>query len=131
AVAALNTSIRAPMFSKAPANADQARSRGSGGGRQHEPAQPSAKGPYKNGESMGGGEKALTAEVDRRKQFGLQRDCPAKSGRWGHMETFPLQLSGSRRRGLPRLYHQQQLQIKFLNRTGKWMKSRDKNMMEE
>ena len=46
----------------------------------------------------GGGGSALAAEVDRRKQFGLQRACPAKSGRWGRMETFPLRLSASRRR---------------------------------
>ncbi len=46
---------------------------------------------YKKGESEGGGGgRALTAEVDRRKLFGLQRDCPAKSGHWGRMETFPL-----------------------------------------
>lgn len=44
-VAALITSVRVPMFSKAPTSADQARSKGSGGGQQHEPVQPSAKGP--------------------------------------------------------------------------------------
>lgn len=37
----------------------------------------------------GGGERALTAEVDRQKQFCLQWDGPAKSPCWGHMETFP------------------------------------------
>lgn len=45
AVAAFITSVRMPMFSKARASAAQARSRGSGGGQQHEPMQPSAKGP--------------------------------------------------------------------------------------
>lgn len=34
-----------PMFSKAPSSADQARSKGIGGGQQHEPVQPSAKVP--------------------------------------------------------------------------------------
>lgn len=45
AVAALITSVSVPVFSKAPSSADQARSEGSGGGWQHEPVQPSAKGP--------------------------------------------------------------------------------------
>lgn len=45
AVAALIISVRVPMFSKPPASADQATSEGIEGGQQHEPVQPSAKGP--------------------------------------------------------------------------------------
>lgn len=52
----------------------------------------------KKREIKGGGGSALIAEVDRRKQFSLQWYCPAKSEHWGSMETFPLWLSGSRRR---------------------------------
>lgn len=45
AVAALITSVRVPMSSKAPSSAEQAGSKGSGGGREHELVQSSAKGP--------------------------------------------------------------------------------------
>ena len=44
AVAALITSVWVPMFSEAPSSADQAMSKRSEGGEQHEPMQPSAKG---------------------------------------------------------------------------------------